>query len=336
MSHVLNQPSTTFVYSIESGYFEAQTLLAVESLRKFGGVFAKAPVLAVTPRLGPSLTSKTLRRMDELEITYVNSNLHHPDSWFCYMNKSLAVMLAEEYAKTEQIIWMDSDTLVIREPQGLYLEPGMDFAICSTDKNVGSSGKNDRNEPYWMALCDRFGIEIDDLPWITTSFEQQKVRFRIHSGVYAFRRDTGLGSKFVETCEQVLHSGVAYSERLPFPGDSVALAFAVILQKINWHLLPISYNYQITPDSKTYKRQELEHAHVLHYHHAFTKEEQCIWALKEIETQLPEVYFWLKEQLPLMPKIGGFQRQIVRRVLKEWRAIQQKRIESQSQKLVIG
>lgn len=336
MSHALNQPSTTFVYSIESGYFETQTLLAVESLRKFGGKFAKAPVLAITPRFGPSLTNKTLRRMDELEITYINSNLHHPDSWFCYMNKSLAVMLAEEYAQTEQIIWMDSDTLIIREPRGLWLEPGIDFAVCSTDKNVGSSGSNDQNEPYWIALCDRFGIEIDELPWITTAFEQQKVRFRIHSGVYSYRRNTGLGKKFVETCEQVLHSGVAYSERLPFPGDSVALAFAVILEKLNWRLLPISYNYQITPDSKTYKRQELEQAYVLHYHHAFTKPAQCTWALTEIETQLPEIYSWLKEQVPLMPKIGGFQRQIIRRILKEWRAIQQKHIESQSQKLVIG
>src|SRR4028119_236453 len=100
MTDVQSKPSTTVVFCIESGYFESQTLLAIESLRRFGGSMANAPVLAITPRFGPSLTRQTLQRLDELEVTYIRRDLRHSLSWYGFMNKPIAVLLAEEYTST--------------------------------------------------------------------------------------------------------------------------------------------------------------------------------------------------------------------------------------------
>lgn len=331
----MQQPSTTFVYCVESGYFEAQTILAIECLRKFGGCFAECPVLAVTPRQGPTLTAQTLKRFAELGVTYIRHDMKHPDSWYCYMNKALAAMLADEYAKTDQIIWMDSDTLVVQEPELLWLKPGVDFAICSTDKNVGSSGPEDKNEAYWQALCDYYGIAIDQLPWIMTEYQQQKVRFRLHSGVYAYRRSTGLGKAFVEACEKMISSRIGYSRELPFPGDDVALSFAVVMHNLNWQLLPISYNYEILPESPTYHREKLSNCQVLHYHYAATSPETTQWLLQELWSELPEVAQWLKARIPLEAKVGGVYRSLLRRLLKEWRLRQQKKIEAACQITVL-
>jgi hypothetical protein len=326
MSSVPSQPSTTVIYGIESGHFEAQTLLAVECLRRFGGRFANVPVLAITPRLGPSLTRDTLRRFDELEVTYIRQDLGHPYSWYCYMNKASAAMLAaEEYASTEQIIWLDSDTLVIAEPELLWLDPDIDFAICSTDKNVGTSGPGDKNEPYWLALSEYYGIDINQLPWVVTEVDQKRVRFRLHSGVFAFRRNSGLGKGYLKACEQMLDSRIAYSDTLPFPGDDVALAFAVVLLNLRWRLLPLSYNYEMLPESPMYTHDSLLEARILHYHYAMTTPSTCAWALTEIESKLPELYNWLKDRVPLKTKIGGLHRLLFRRALKEWRTREQSR-----------
>lgn len=336
MNYFPINPSTTFVFGIESGYFEAQTLLAVECLRKFGGRFADAPVLAITPRLGPSLTSHTLQRLDELNVIHIKRDMKHPDSWYCYMNKALAIMLAEEYAITEQIIWMDSDTLIVKEPELLWLEPEIDFAICSTDKNVGTGGPGDPNELYWLALCKHFCIDIDRLPWIETEFMRERVRFRLHSGIYAFRRGSGLGKAFVTACEQMLHSRLIFSKKLPFPGDDVALAFAVVLLDLRWRLLPLSYNYEMTPKSFMYKSKwnELHGTKILHYHKSMTDPSTCAWALNELSEQLPELHNWLVGKVPIDYKIGGFHRSITRRFLREWRDIQQKRVRATSKVII--
>jgi hypothetical protein len=333
MSNVPSQPSTTIIFCVESGYFESQTILAVESLRRFGGRFANVPVLAITPRLGPNLNRDTLRRFDELEVTYIRQDLGHPYSWYCYMNKALAAMIAEEYASTEQIIWLDSDTLVIAEPELLWLEPDIDFAICSTDKNVGTSGPGDKNEPYWLALSEYYGINIDKLPWVVTELEQQQVRFRLHSGIFAFRRNSGLGKGYLEACERMLNSRIAYSDTLPFPGDDVALAFAVVLLNLRWRLLPLSYNYEMLPESPMYKRDGLLSTQILHYHYAMTTPSTCAWALTEIESQLPDLYNWLKDRVPLNPKVGGPHRLLFRRALREWRTRQQNRFEATCQQV---
>lgn len=325
MNSVPSQPSTTFLFALESGYFEAQTLLAVECLRRFGGRFANSPVLAITPRLGPSLTHTTLQRFDELGVTYIRRNMDHPYSWYGFMNKPLAVMLAEDYASTEQIVFLDSDTLVIAEPELLWLEPDVDFAVCSTSKNIGTSGPKDKNESYWLALSKYLSIDIDQLPWVVTEIEKERIRFRLHSGVFAFRRNSGLGKAYLRACEQVFDSRVTYSDRLPFPGDGVGLGFAVISQNLRWRLLPISYNYSLTPTSSAYGREGRYSAKILHYHDSLTTPNSCAWVLNEIESQRPDLYNWLKERVPLNAKMGGLHRTLFRRILKEWRTVKQKR-----------
>lgn len=319
-------PSTTIVYGIESGHFEAQSVLAIECLRRFGGRFANVPVLAITPRQGPSLTHETLRRFDDLGVTYLYKDTGNAYSWYPYMNKALAAMLAEDQASTEQIVFLDADTLIVQEPEGLWLADDTDFAVCSIDKNVGTSGPGDKNEPYWAALSQYYGIDIDRLPWIETEVEKAKVRFRLHSGVFAFRRASRLGQGFLDACERMIASRIGYSSTLPFPGDDVALAFAVVLLNLRWKLLPEAYNYEITPASSVYRQDKLRDARILHYHDCMTEPDECVWALNEISSQLPELYDWLKDRAPIDRNIGGPYRKLIRRALREWRGLQEYRV----------
>jgi hypothetical protein len=85
------------------------------------------------------------------------------------MNKACAAQVGEELAETEQIIWLDSDVLVVSEPNPLLLKPNEDFACAAINKNVGSSGPGDPYEAYWKALSECYGMSIENLPWVRQS-----------------------------------------------------------------------------------------------------------------------------------------------------------------------
>jgi hypothetical protein len=331
MTDVQSKPSTTVVFCIESGYFESQTLLAIESLRRFGGSMANAPVLAITPRFGPSLTRQTLQRLDELEVTYIRRDLRHSLSWYGFMNKPIAVLLAEEYTSTEQLIWLDSDVLIAAEPELLWLEPDIDFAACPTDKNVGTSGPHDKNEPYWVALSEYMNLNIDQLPWVVTEWKQERVRFSFNAGIFAFRRNTGLPKAYVEACEKLVNSRIAYRGLGIGNNEQPALGFAVICSDLRWRMLPESHNYNLSPEPQgMYRREALHSAKILHYHKGLTQT-QYTWTLAEIEATRPDLYNWLKDRLPLSTKVGGLHRMLFRRVLREWRERKRIRIEATCQ-----
>jgi len=87
----------TFVFAVESGIFEPQTIMAIESLRKFGGEYSNSPVLAITPRFGPRLTKDTLQAFESLNVNYIYRNENNKSAWFPYTNKALACKLADEF-----------------------------------------------------------------------------------------------------------------------------------------------------------------------------------------------------------------------------------------------
>ena len=290
---------------------------------------AGAPVLVVTPRRGPSLAPHTHRKLSELGATYVRRDLQNRWDWFTYMNKGLAALLGDELAQTEQVIWLDSDVLVVSAPEQLLLQPNEDFACGSINKNVGSCGPGDPHEPYWQAMAGAYGLPVDSLPWVTTQRDNQVVRFRLHSGVYSFRRGLGLGRRFTSDLETMLGSNIAFTRGLPQPGDDVALAFSVVQLKLRWRNLSHYCNYQMTPSSSSYKRAEAPEAKVLHYHHTLNSHEGSSWFLKELESFRPDIAEWLRPRVPLQSRPGGLRHLVQRRVLRSIRSMRQRKHEAQ-------
>ena len=83
-------PQITFICCVESGWLEDQTLRLIESLRRWGGRLANAPVIAVTPRFGPSLARQTHQAMDRLGVRYVRAAAKGDYAWFHFLNKPRA------------------------------------------------------------------------------------------------------------------------------------------------------------------------------------------------------------------------------------------------------
>ncbi len=290
----------TFVCCVESGSLEAQTVRMVESLRRWGGQLANAPIIAVTPRLGPPLSHKTRKLFEKFNVEYLHFPSKNQYSWFKYLNKPYALIAAEEYSSNEFIGWLDSDLLFVGEPDQLILKDGEDFVACASDKNIGTMGPDDPFEPYWKEVCQIVGVDMENLPWVTTQMEGKHIRLYWNSGVFVYRRKTGLAKHHLQASIQLLEARIAHQNAGIFFTDQVALGLAMMKMGLSWRALPFSHNYTMSPliHDQWYNQQQLKEARIIHYH-------DCMWSpfwpefIKCLDATHTEVASWLNSQGPM-------------------------------------
>ncbi|HEY6926907.1 MAG TPA: hypothetical protein VI653_25700 [Steroidobacteraceae bacterium] len=295
-----DNPTITFVCCVESGPLEAQTVRMVESVRMFGGRFASAPIVAVTPRPGPRISTATRAMFRRHEVEHMRLPGCRKYNWFNFFNKPLALVAAEAHTHTEFVGFLDSDLLIVREPELLEPRTGEDLTAFPVEiKEMGTTGPGDPYEEFWKASCQVVGIELEALPWITTAQSKERVRLYFNSGIFAYRRGTGFGAEYLRVCRALLDSRVGTNA----PGyglgfkEQVSVGFAAATLGLNWRALPYSHNYplsSITP----YDPALLAGARVVHYHDAMWPPFWSTFLQRIRETQ-PHTAAWLTALGPM-------------------------------------
>jgi hypothetical protein len=287
-----------FVLCVESGPLESMTVRSIQSLRLFGGRLADVPVLAMTPRRGPPLSSSTRRRLRELHVEHVRLSGRRSFSWYHYLNKPTALAEAERLADTELVAFLDSDTLVLQEPDALLLDAGVDFIASVSDVELGgTTGPGHPNEDGWRRICELVGLVPDDLPWVHTPVDGARIRLYFNSGVMAYRRAQHVGAQQLELLTRVFEEGI----RLPGPAgrmvEQVVLAPLVLSRGISWTGLPFSHNSTMI-SLLPYNPAHLREARVLHYHDSMAPESWDEF-LARIAAEQAQVAPWLRSVGPI-------------------------------------
>jgi hypothetical protein len=292
----------TFICCVESGSLEDQTVRMIESLRRWGGRLADAPVVAVTPRFGPPLARATRRALDRLRAQHVRCSSEDGYAWFPFLNKPRALVAGEAQTTTATVCWLDSDILVAGEPDQLLLKDNVDFAACASDREMGTTGPENPFHALWEENCKTLGMTIDDLPWITTEVDRQRIRLYWNGGIFVYRRSTGFARHYLDTCLRLLDARVT-SER---PGYSLglnemsAIGFAMVRQGLRWRALPDSHNHPVCSGGheERYNEDRLRAARIVHYHDALWPH---FWPefLKCMRATHPAVATWLEGLGPM-------------------------------------
>jgi hypothetical protein len=298
MSPPVPADSLTFVCCIESGPLEWMTLLLAESLRRWGGAFARCPLLAITPRRGPVLSRDTRAGLDRLDVTHLKLPRGNRHAWFGFLNKPAALAEAEDRAQTPCLAWLDSDILVVGAPRELALGPEEDFAACAPDRNIGTTGPDDPFEVYWKKVAEVFDLDLVKFPWIVTETEKARIRLYWNSGVFTWRRGLDLGRHFLDDCERLLASKVASAEAGIFFTDQVALGLTMLRRGLRWRALPHTCNFALgTKIMEQIDPAGVGSASLLHYHDG-------LWpggwegTLRLLRQRRPDVHDWLVSHGP--------------------------------------
>jgi hypothetical protein len=263
----------TFVCCVESGYLESQTTRLIYSLRKFGGRFAAAPLIAVTPRFGPPISKATQRLFTDLGVRYIRSSQSHPYSWFNFYNKPLALVAAEPHVETEAVGFLDSDLLIVNEPEELVLSHSEDFLACPVDiKEMGTAGPGDLFEGLWRAACAVINIDIDALPWVMTCQTQERVRLYFNGGLFVYRKSSGFAKEYLRICRALLDSRIGTNAEgygLGFK-EMVSVGFAAITLSLRCRTLPFTHNYPMLGQAQNdaFVAEDLRAARIVHYHNS--------------------------------------------------------------------
>jgi hypothetical protein len=262
-------PDVTFVCCVEAGPLEAMTVRMIESLRRWGGSLANAPVLAVTPRFGPNLRQETLNIFQNRNVRYVKFTSGEKFSWNNFMNKPNALCLAEKEVNTEFLAWLDSDILILAEPEQLLLTGEEAFAACAPDKNVGTSGPQDINDPYWRQLGAALQVKVETLPWVVTASDHEKIRLYFNSGVFVFRRGNNFAQEFLSDCRKILQEKISSKYAGIFFTDQVALGLTAFRLRLSYKLLSQDHNYAVGSKSlEAVNAKKMQGVKILHHHDA--------------------------------------------------------------------
>jgi hypothetical protein len=180
----------TFVLCIENNAIRAQALLLCESIRQFGGPCCRAPILAVAPRPGLGIDSEARRRLDAMGVEYVEEPLNRVCPQYGSANRVFAAAWAERRARSEWIVVLDSDTILL---EGLELPAEADVAVRPIDtKGSATEGPGDPFDEYWTRLAEIQGVPLDDLPFIRTTDRGHRVRASYNGGLIVVRRERGI------------------------------------------------------------------------------------------------------------------------------------------------
>lgn len=316
-------PDITFVACVESGPLEEQAARLLESRTRFAGAFAACPLVLVKARRGPALSRRIRKVAAEAGARLLDIPGVRGWEWMHYLNKPVALTAVEKTSATDWICWIDSDVLLLREPWALLPPNGAEFTACPADKNVGTTGPDDPNEPYWRAVCRVLGLSLEDLPMVVTATEGVPIRWYCNSGVFTYRTDSGFGRGFLDDCLRLLDARVASRQAGIFFTDQVVMGLTALRLGLKSAELPFSHNFTMGSKSQApTDAHSLAQTAILHYHDALWPH---FWPrlLAHLEPARPDVVAWLRERGPLTNP-AAFPARLLGKALALWRERQKR------------
>jgi hypothetical protein len=308
----------TFVLCIENNALRAQALLLCESIRRFGGRHRSAPIVAVAPRPGHGIDRRTRRRLDAMQVEYVEEPLNRVCPQYGSANRVFAAAWAEQRAQSEWIVVLDSDTIFLGE---LELPAAADVAVRPVDtKGSATAGPDDPFDDYWARLAELQGIALTDLPFVITGDRRHRVRASYNGGLTVVRRDRGIlaasASLFARSVAAGLKpwqgsnlnvkasTGLVGIEASEYWGSNQAAAAVAIWSRTRRVVhYPDSYNVPLhlwleNPELAAAPRQApLVHVHY-HWVLSVAEHERAVALLRDLGTGHDHLD-WLKARLPL-------------------------------------
>jgi len=184
----------TFAFMQTHGGDERESLLLARGIRRFGGIFAHAPVWILIPRERSPFSEKTRNLLRQLDVDLVPFDV--PDSVldFPFGGKVFAAGAAESRLDSgaQILVWMDSDTVILREPREFLLPDDISLGYRPVMlKNISSRYDQPVNE-FWRIIFETCGTpEAHIFPMETTS-DRVVIRPQFNAGLLLVRPEKGL------------------------------------------------------------------------------------------------------------------------------------------------
>jgi len=262
-----------FVICTERGFLEGASILLCESIRKFAGRCSGLPIYSFAPRSGRDISKSTAKAFFRLGVNHEHRILNKSYSDYALANKPFVASYAESHLHHSQIVFLDSDTIVMNDLSGLLLKTNHDVALAPDHtKNIGSAGQRDPNDAYWQKLYSL--CKSTRKIWTTTTVDRSKVRGYWNSGVVVARQNCGVFSAWLTNFRRAMKKNLKPSCGQQYFVEQSVLSATVLGLDCRIRTLPSTYNYPMNHqlDLMDQRRERtFDQVSVVHYSRLFQR-----------------------------------------------------------------
>lgn len=290
-----------FLICVEHGRLESEAILLVESLRRWGGSCAEAPVYAFAPRPDFQPEPATVERLAALGATFVNEPLVDRFADTPTFNKVSVSAWAERELDHETLVFTDTDCVFCGEPSELA-EGDWVAAVRPVDRRIAGSRGKGKGEPFWQRMYAELGVE--NRPFVRTTVGQMEIRAYWNSGLIGVRRSAGLFAAWEDALVRLFDAGVV-ANRWPHFMDQLSWAAVTADVHDRVRILSHAYNYPLRHRAVLAPEAvELDLAQIVHLHYRlwFHMADPLAKADPPFDPG-GDRYRWLDERLPLLPEV---------------------------------
>lgn len=235
-----------FIICTETGMLEQESLLLVESIRRFCGSLKNTPIYSFQVRENREISSKTLKIFESLGVIHEKKILNFEYPEYPMANKPLLCAEMERSIDAEVLVFLDSDIVFFSEPKEFLLPVGYDIGVRPEHKkNIGSEGDGDPNEVFWKSVHELVGVKKSR--YITATVDQKRMRTYWNAGVIAVRREANIFGAWKDNFEKIINSKIRPSgiADKTYYLDQVSLSATTDMLESNVWCFSPSYNYPL-------------------------------------------------------------------------------------------
>jgi hypothetical protein len=180
---------------------EKNTLLLVESIRTFAGSLAQAPIWCFVPQYGKQLSPKTESRLTALNVTLMPYDVAIEVARFFFAADIRAAQIAESTStgKTDLLVWLGSNTLILKEPQAFVLPDGKSLGYRPVHHaNIGSV-YGTPVDPFWTLVYRYCAVPESRISAMKTHIDGQELRPYFNAGMIVTKPDNRLFETWHDT-----------------------------------------------------------------------------------------------------------------------------------------
>jgi hypothetical protein len=160
-----------------------------ESIREFAGRFSDAPIWAYAPMTLTDAETLLSKKLVDLDVDIRTSETPEKAQQYYFADKVFAAGDAEKKAdgKTDILVWMDEDTIILREPEDFALENEISLGYRPVMHNRSGSLYSEPPDPFWSRIYEVLSVDESTLFPMVTPADRQTIRAYFNAGLLVVR-----------------------------------------------------------------------------------------------------------------------------------------------------
>ena len=195
-------------------------------------------------------------------------NINEKFSSYGFGNKVVTCAHAEDNYEEFQIVFLDSDTLILNEPNELIAEKNSTVKVRPVEKKLIGTNGNDENSEYWEEIYS--WANINKANFVRTSVTRERILPYWNAGLVTASSESGFFNRWLKIMEKMIEKDLQYPEGKVFT-DQIALSIATQVRELRVNILPKEYNFPIDKLDKIKGKKDNINIDpiVVHYHNMF-------------------------------------------------------------------